>query len=92
MANSEPVLSANHTNSVDLIRDAAIDFIGRKANGSHPFYLYLPFQNVHSPYTAQQQFFDLYSDRKKFTEGEATMFGSCNRVCVCVCVKVEARV
>ena len=76
MANSEPVLSANHTNSVDLIRDAAIDFIDRKTNGSSPFFLYLPFQNIHSPYTTQKRFYDIYSDRGRFTEAEATIFGA----------------
>ena len=74
---STPDKTANQTNTVDLIRDAAIEFIGRKAaqEPSKPFFMYLPFQNIHGPYTTQQQFFDLYHDRSKFTEGEATMFG-----------------
>ena len=74
-SNSKPVLGANHTNSVDLIRDAAVDFIARKATAKKPFYMYLPFQNIHGPYTTQDKFFNLYSDRTKFTDGEATMFG-----------------
>jgi len=75
--NSLPDLSANHTNSADLIRDAAIEFIGRKTSQGHsrPFFMYLPFQNIHGPFTTQQKYFDMYADRSKFSEGEATMFG-----------------
>ena len=72
---SKPVLGANHTNSVDLIRDHAISFIKRKAAAKTPFFLYLPFQNVHGPFTTQEKFFNLYLNRSRFTAGEATLFG-----------------
>lgn len=73
---SRPDLSVNHTNSAYLIRDAAIDFIQRAAKKEKPFYLYLPFQNIHGPYTCDKKYRDLYASQgKKFTEGEQTMFG-----------------
>ena len=75
-SDSMPVLAANHTNSVDLIAGKAVEFIERKTKEAKaPFFMYLPFQNIHGPYTTQEKFFNLYSDRTKFTEGEATMFG-----------------
>ena len=51
---SLPDFGANHTNSVDLIRDAAIGFV-RAQTPAKPFFLYLPFQNIHGPYTTQQK-------------------------------------
>eukprot|EP00937_MAST-01D_sp_MAST-1D-sp2_P004705 g4705.t1 len=82
---SEPDFSANNSNSVDLIRDAAVGFLQRRQqrrqhggepDGGKPFFLYLPFQNIHGPYTTQQKFFDLYNTSKGgFTPGEMTMFG-----------------
>jgi hypothetical protein len=30
-----------------------VEFLGRVAPGPAPFFLYLPFQNVHSPYTVR---------------------------------------
>ena len=71
---SLPDTSANHSNSVDLIRDAAVSFIKSMAGKQKPFFLYLPFQNIHGPYTTQQKFFDLYDD-DRFSPGEKTMFG-----------------
>lgn len=66
--------SVNKTNSADLIRDAAVDFIHAQS-ASTPFFLYLPFQNIHGPYTCDPAFFSLYNDSSKFTLGEQTMFG-----------------
>lgn len=69
-------MSVNHTNSAYLIRDAAIDFIDRAAQQEKPFFLYLPFQNIHGPYTCDKKYRDLYTAQgDAFTEGEQTMFG-----------------
>ena len=38
---SRPDLTANHTSSAVLIRDAAVDFIARAASQPQPFFLYL---------------------------------------------------
>ena len=48
---SVPDLTANHTNSATLISAAAREFISRVAtpNATTPWFLYLPFQNVHAP-------------------------------------------
>jgi len=73
---SKPDLTANLTNSVHLINAAALDFLGRMEHSSHPWFLYLPFQNIHSPYTADPQFRGMYEkDPARFSDGEMTMFG-----------------
>jgi arylsulfatase A-like enzyme len=77
---SEPDFSANHTNSATLIRDAAIDFLGRHkaadATGKQPFFLYLPFQNIHGPYTCEKTYRDEYANNThNLTDAEQTMFG-----------------
>jgi hypothetical protein len=48
---SVPDLTVNHTNSATLISAAAREFISRVAtpNETTPWFLYLPFQNVHAP-------------------------------------------
>ena len=78
---SVPDFSVNHTNSATLIKNAAVHFIGRMvAQPQTPFFLYLPFQNIHSPYTCDQAWYDMYAHAKangghNFTMGEMTMFG-----------------
>ena len=49
---SAPDLAANLTPSSTLIADAAVDFIRRQGAAAAPFFLYLPFQNIHAPYDA----------------------------------------
>jgi arylsulfatase B len=71
---SEPDLSVNHTSSALLLRDAAVDFIQRAAEQPRPFFLYLPFQNVHDPYTVDERYRDMY-EPGRFTEDERTLFG-----------------
>ena len=84
-------LSANETNSAYLIRDAAIDFLGRHSGGgtggntsadaaAAPWFLYLPFQNIHSPYTTDTDYWQMYmaannTNGHVYTAGEVTMFG-----------------
>lgn len=78
---SVPDFSKNHSNSATLIKEAALDFLGRNAKlPGTPFFLYLPFQNVHSPYTCDQEWYDKYaainaSGKHSFNAGEMTMFG-----------------
>lgn len=71
---SKPDLSANHTNSATLITEAAVEFLDRMKSAAHPFFLYLPFQNIHSPYTCDARFRNQYKP-SRFTPGEQTMFG-----------------
>ena len=68
---------ANHTSSAALISDAAIDFLSRNAatDDGAPWMMYLPFQNIHSPYTCEKRFRDMYSQGGRFTPDEMTMFG-----------------
>jgi hypothetical protein len=76
---STPDYSANHTNSATLIRDAAIDFLGRHkaaTNNEMPFFLYLPFQNIHGPYTCELQYEEEYANNTHgLTAAERTIFG-----------------
>lgn len=71
---SEADFTANHTSSAALIGQAAVDFIQRVAPSGEPFFLFLPFQNIHSPYTVEERFRDLYKDSDA-TDGEMTMWG-----------------
>ena len=50
--NGKPDFSANETNSAWLIRDGAINFL-ESVKKDEPFFLYLPFQNIHDPYTCE---------------------------------------
>ena len=57
----KPVFSLLY--SGNLVRDNAIDYIQRKAKlgaDAPPFFLYLPFQEAHSPYQAPQKYKDMY--------------------------------
>jgi len=87
---SMPDKSANETNSAYLIRDAAIDFLGRHGRNSAgdttaaapvaPWFLYLPFQNIHGPYTTDVDYWQMYmaannTNGHTYTAGEVTMFG-----------------
>eukprot|EP00928_Gymnodinium_smaydae_P032485 TRINITY_DN23515_c0_g2_i1.p1 TRINITY_DN23515_c0_g2~~TRINITY_DN23515_c0_g2_i1.p1 ORF type:complete len:572 (-),score=65.13 TRINITY_DN23515_c0_g2_i1:309-2024(-) len=73
---SKPDYTANHTSSATLITQAAVDFLRRNANSESttPWFLFLPFQNVHAPYTCDPVFRQRYSVGA-FSDGERTMFG-----------------
>lgn len=69
-----PDFSANGTNSVHLITDAAEKFLNTHPK-DQPFFLYLPFQNIHGPFTSDPKYFDMYKDRSDLTLQEKTIFG-----------------
>lgn len=46
----------------DVFTDEAIDFIDR--HQQEPFFLYLPYQNPHTPFQAKQEDFDAFPDEK----------------------------
>ena len=52
---STPDVSVNGTGSCDLIRDRAVGFIERVGKDEAPYFLYLPFQNIHCPYTVGER-------------------------------------
>ena len=76
-------LEANGTNSAPLIRDAAVEFIHNYSRQrilpagtmQRPFFLYLPFQNIHAPYTCEQIYIDEYANHSHFTDEEKVMYG-----------------
>ena len=57
--NGRPVVESGY--STFLLADEAVQLIERH-DGSHPFFLYLPFNAVHNPNDAPQEYIDLYSD------------------------------
>ena len=48
-----PDVSANLTTSSNLIAAHAEDFLAQQSATSPPFFMYLPFQNIHAPYDCQ---------------------------------------
>lgn len=72
----KPDFTANHTNSATLIRNAAVKFLKQQSLMNSPFYLYLPFQNVHGPHTCDAKYRAPYAKfPDKFTAEEMTLFG-----------------
>ena len=57
--NGRPVVETGY--STFLLADEAVALIERH-DGSSPFFLYLPFNAVHNPNDAPQEYIDLYSD------------------------------
>ena len=40
----------------------------------NPIFLYVAFQNIHDPYTTEQEFYDLYADRADLTDKEKVLY------------------
>lgn len=70
---SMPDTSVNRTSSASIICNAAIDFIRRHAAEAAPFFLYLPFQNIHAPYSVEERYRDPY-EGQAITDDEKTMW------------------
>ena len=72
-----PLPTANNTNSAYLIRDRAIEFLKQHdaSSNANPFFLYLPFQNIHGPYTTEKKYRDLYVNDTSLSANEMTVFG-----------------
>ncbi len=56
--NGRPVIESGY--STFLLAEEAVQLIGRH-DGASPFFLYLPFNAVHTPHQAPQEYKDLYS-------------------------------
>ena len=70
-----PDFGANETNSAHLIRQTAVDFLHRMAAQPDPFFLYLPFQNIHSPYTCDPEYYHMYANMSHLNTDMKTLFG-----------------
>lgn len=73
----------NGTNSVDLVREAAVKFI-QSQDAEDPFFLFLPFQNIHAPYTTEEKYRAPYESRTDLTQEEMTMYGYISELDVAV--------
>ena len=72
----QPDLSANGTRSAEIIRANAVRFLKATASSGKPFFLYLPFQNIHGPYDAPAIWKALYQNQStRFTDDEMVMYG-----------------
>lgn len=69
-----PDLSANGTASSLLIAAKAEAFISAAAAAGDPFFLYLPFQNIHAPYDASWASVQRFADNQALTPAERVMF------------------
>ncbi len=65
--------SANHTSSSDLIAGLAEEAIATWSQSGEPFFLYLPFQNIHAPYDATQESVDRFASLSASIQ-QKTMF------------------
>ena len=63
--NGRPVVESGYSSF--LLADEAVQLIGRH-DGANPFFLYLPFNAVHTPHQAPQEYLDLYSGRTKYKQ------------------------
>jgi hypothetical protein len=65
--------SANHTSSSELIAGLAEEAIATWSQSGKPFFLYLPFQNIHAPYDATQESVDRFASLSASIQ-QKTMF------------------
>ena len=63
--NGRPVVESGYSSF--LLADEAAQLIGRH-DGASPFFLYLPFNAVHAPHEAPQEYLDLYSGQTKYKQ------------------------
>lgn len=54
--------------SGNLVRDNAVDFIHTHSNSDKPFFLYLPFQEAHSPYQVDKKYREMYPELDAYPE------------------------
>ena len=52
-----------------------MDYLARAEHSPKPFYMFLPFQNIHEPYSADPKFYDMYANRTDLDEELKVMFG-----------------
>jgi hypothetical protein len=58
--NDEIDFSARGIYSGNLVRDASVNWIKEQQESTKPFFLYVPFQECHSPFQVDQMYKDLY--------------------------------
>jgi arylsulfatase A-like enzyme len=66
--------SANGTSSSELIAARAERFVAAAAAAGEPFFLFLPFQNIHAPYDAAWSSVQLFADQADLSDAERVMW------------------
>ena len=94
-ADDAPDLAANGTKSSQLIVETAGEFLemlaATPAAARPPYFLYLPFQNVHAPYTTLPRFRAAFDNDTALTDDEKTMFGYISELDAAVAAVVDAQ-
>ena len=78
--NANPDLSANGTETTDIMVSSTIQFLRDHASqfdnieDISPVFLYLSFPNIHDPYTTKEKFYNMYRDRNDLNEDEKVMY------------------
>ena len=90
-SNGAPDFSARGTRSAQLIRQSALKFLEKHASDDddEPFFLYLPFQNIHAPYDVHDEYAHRFANNSKLTQNERFMFGYISEMDDVVGVVVE---
>ena len=72
-----PVLNDVGLSSTSMISSLAESYIAKQAanDPSSPFFLYLPFQNIHAPYDCQQESFELFSNQSDISDDQKVIYG-----------------
>ena len=78
--NESPDLSTNGTKTSDRMVSSAKEFLHLHASkfdsveNMSPIFLYLSFQNIHTPITTKEELYNLYKNRTDFNEDEKIMY------------------
>jgi hypothetical protein len=68
-------MQANLSSSTDLVATLAEGFISEHAHDDKPFFLYLPFQNIHEPLDCSEESFGRFAGLDGLPDEGKIIFG-----------------